>query len=105
MTSISYMLTLSTLPQPGLIHSISKAISNPSHINKAFDWLTSVPQNTGIPGTFVFILLLLPAMALVWMCMSAADTAPDQHMVRNIILNAVGYEYGLGMFSNIFSHS
>ncbi|RUS68803.1 hypothetical protein EGW08_023436, partial [Elysia chlorotica] len=47
-------------------------------------WLTNLPQSTGMPGTFLFILLLLPALALVWLCMSAAETAPDQYMKLSV---------------------
>ncbi|KAK3746131.1 hypothetical protein RRG08_003571 [Elysia crispata] len=50
----------------------------------AVNWFTNLPQSTGMPGTFLFILLLLPALALVWLCVSAAETAPDQYMKLSV---------------------
>lgn len=44
------------------------------------NWLTCLAQRTGLPRLLLCLAILLSAAAMVWLCMSAAVTAPTQRI-------------------------
>ncbi|XP_005107849.1 transmembrane protein 59-like [Aplysia californica] len=53
------------------------------------DWLSCIARKTGIPRLLLCIIILLSAIAMIWLCMSAAVTAPA------FILNYIIIFFGL----------
>ncbi|KAK0052165.1 transmembrane protein 59 [Biomphalaria pfeifferi] len=51
------------------------------------DWLTCIAHKTGIPRLILCLILLLSAVAMIWLCMSAAVTAPDQRFSQKLSIN------------------
>jgi len=45
--------------------------------NISNDWLTCIAKKTGIPRLLLCLIILLSAVTMIWLCMSAAVTAPD----------------------------
>lgn len=46
------------------------------------DWLTCIAYKTGVPRLLLCVCILLSAVAMIWLCMSAAVTAPDQKITQ-----------------------
>ncbi|CAL1540323.1 unnamed protein product [Lymnaea stagnalis] len=44
------------------------------------DWLTCIARKTGIPRLLLCMIILLSAVAMIWLCMSAAVTAPEHRI-------------------------
>uniref|UniRef100_A0A0B7BA29 Transmembrane protein 59 n=1 Tax=Arion vulgaris TaxID=1028688 RepID=A0A0B7BA29_9EUPU len=51
------------------------------------DWLTCIARKTGVPRLLLCVIILLSAVAMIWLCMSAAVTAPDQRMSQKLSIN------------------
>ena len=48
----------------------------------ASDWLSCLAKRTGLPRLLLCLVILLSAVAMIWLCMSAAVTAPEQKLVQ-----------------------
>ncbi|KAL3867810.1 hypothetical protein ACJMK2_040657 [Sinanodonta woodiana] len=46
------------------------------------DWLSCVAKKSGLPRLLLTILLLMCAIAMIWLCLTAAATAPDHRLSR-----------------------
>ncbi|KAK3592051.1 hypothetical protein CHS0354_019306 [Potamilus streckersoni] len=46
------------------------------------DWLSCVAKKSGLPRLLLSILLLMCAVAMIWLCLTAAATAPDHRLFR-----------------------
>ncbi|KAJ8307780.1 hypothetical protein KUTeg_014664 [Tegillarca granosa] len=44
------------------------------------DWLSCVSKKTGLPRLFLSLLLLMCAIMMIWLCLTAAITAPEQRV-------------------------
>ncbi|XP_005107840.1 transmembrane protein 59 [Aplysia californica] len=51
------------------------------------DWLSCIARKTGIPRLLLCIIILLSAIAMIWLCMSAAVTAPEQRFPQKLSIN------------------
>jgi len=47
------------------------------------DWLSCIAQRTGLPRLLLCAVILLSAVAMIWLCMSAAVTAPEQRLTQH----------------------
>jgi len=47
------------------------------------DWLSCIANRTGLPRLLLCAVILLTALAMVWLCMSAAVTAPDHRLAQH----------------------
>ncbi|CAG5133506.1 unnamed protein product [Candidula unifasciata] len=51
------------------------------------DWLTCIARKTGLPRLLLCVLILLSAVAMIWLCMSAAVTAPDHKVSQKLSIH------------------
>lgn len=49
----------------------------------ANDWLTCVSKKTGLSRVFLSMLLFMSAMMMIWLCLTAMVTAPEQRVHAN----------------------
>ncbi|BFZ00117.1 hypothetical protein BsWGS_03155 [Bradybaena similaris] len=52
------------------------------------DWLTCIARRTGMPRLLLSVIMLLSAVALIWLCVSAAVTAPDQRLPQKLSIHS-----------------
>ncbi|BFZ16940.1 hypothetical protein BsWGS_19979 [Bradybaena similaris] len=50
----------------------------------ASDWLTCISRKLGLPRFLLCVFIVFSAVAMVWLCMSAAVTAPDQRVSQKL---------------------
>ena len=44
------------------------------------DWLSCIAKKTGVPRLLLCLLILFCAITMIWLCLTAAVTAPDQRV-------------------------
>ena len=47
------------------------------------DWLTCVSRKTGLSRVFLSMLLFMSALMMIWLCLTAMVTAPEQRILGN----------------------
>ena len=48
---------------------------------EATDWLSCIAQKSGLPRLLLSWLLLMCAIVMIWLCLSAAVTSPDHRVI------------------------
>ena len=48
---------------------------------EATDWLTCIAKKSGLPRLLLSWLLLMCALVMIWLCLSAAVTSPDHKTI------------------------
>ncbi|KAK3767203.1 hypothetical protein RRG08_018073 [Elysia crispata] len=59
----------------------------------ASDWLTCIAHKTGIPRLFLCVLILLSAISMIWLCMSAAVGNPEQKLPQKLSIKSMDMDY------------
>ncbi|RUS71673.1 hypothetical protein EGW08_020562 [Elysia chlorotica] len=57
------------------------------------DWLTCIAHKTGIPRLFLCVLILLSAISMIWLCMSAAIGSPEQRTSQKLSIKSMDMDY------------
>ena len=72
--------------RPGDDDSISLSArdlrSDRSGTPEASDWLSCIARKSGLPRLLLSWLLLMCAVVMIWLCLSAAVTSPDHKCVN-----------------------
>jgi hypothetical protein len=68
----------------------------------ANDWLTCVSKKTGLSRVFLSMLLFMSAMMMIWLCLTAMVTAPEQRVHANNQVNKTENKFIVYGISNLF---
>ncbi|XP_059149398.1 transmembrane protein 59-like isoform X2 [Physella acuta] len=72
----------------GFTDELNAAEAEPWKLNdNSSDWLTCIARKTGIPRLILCMIILFSAIAMIWLCMSAAVTAPEQRFPQKLSIS------------------